>query len=132
MKTHTQFYLLLLILFFISCKKPAGEGGTSTIKGQVWVEDWNNAFTVKNGEYAGADEDVYIIYGDNAGYGDKVKASYDGTFEFRYLRKGKYKIYVYSKDKTLASQSGDTYVLQEIQITKNKQTVETEQFKIYK
>jgi hypothetical protein len=131
-KISGAFVLLLMIAQLSSCKKPAGEGGTSSIKGKVWVEDWNTAFTVKNGEYAGADEDVYIIYGDDISYGDKTKANYEGAFEFKYLRKGKYKIYVYSKDKTFASASGDTYVLKEINISKNKQTVELEQITIYK
>jgi hypothetical protein len=135
MKINAMRNILLFVflcLGILSCKKPAGEGGTSTIKGKVWVEDWNTAFTIKNGEYAGADEDVYIIYGDQVNYGDRIRTNYNGEFEFKYLNKGKYKVYVYSKDKTLTSQSGDTYVLKEVEITKNKQVVDIEQITIYK
>ena len=96
-------FVLLFVVNLISCKKEAGEGGTSTIKGKIWVEDWNNAFTIKNGEYAGYDQDVYILYGDAVSYSEKTKANYNGEFEFKYLRKGKYKIYVYSKNNTLQS-----------------------------
>lgn len=122
---------LFLATGVCACKKPAGEGGQATIKGKVWVEDWNAGFTIKNGEYAGADEDVYIIYGDNVGYGNRTRASYNGEFEFKYLRKGKYKIYVYSKDKTLRSQSGDTAFVKEVEITEKKQELSVETFTIY-
>ncbi len=124
--------LVLLSSVLLSCKKTAGEGGQATIKGKVWVEDWNAGFTIKNGEYAGADYDVYIIYGDDASYGDKASASYDGQFEFKYLRKGDYKVYVYSKDKTLNSQSGDTVLVKNVTVSERKQTVALETFTVYK
>lgn len=124
-------FVLLFVVTLFSCKKEAGEGGTSTIKGKIWVEDWNNAFTIKNGEYAGYDEDVYILYGDAVSYSEKTKANYNGEFEFKYLRKGKYTIYVYSKDKTLQSKSGDVSIIKEVEITGKKQTKEIEQITIY-
>jgi hypothetical protein len=124
-------FVLLFVVNLISCKKEAGEGGTSTIKGKRGVEDWNNAFTIKNGEYAGYDEDVYILYGDAVSYSEKTKANYNGEFEFKYLRKGKYKIYVYSKDNTLQSKSGDISIVKEVEITGKKQTKEVEQITIY-
>jgi len=124
-------FVLLFVVNLISCRKEAGEGGTSTIKGKIWVEDWNNAFTLKNGEYAGYDEDVYIIYGEAVSYSEKTKANYNGEFEFKYLRKGKYKIYVYSKDKTLQSKSGEVSIVKEVEITGKKQTKEIEQITIY-
>ncbi len=124
-------FVLLFVVNLISCRKEAGEGGTSTIKGKIWVEDWNNAFTIKNGEYAGYDEDVYILYGDAVSYSEKTKTNYNGEFEFKYLRKGKYKIYVYSKDNTLQSKSGNVSVLKEVEITGKKQTKEVEQITIY-
>jgi hypothetical protein len=137
MRSKTSNGIKIVLFFLIlalsnACKKTAGEGGQSSIKGKVWVEDWNAAFTIKNGEYAGADEDVYIIYGNNVSYGDKLKTSYNGEFEFKFLRKGKYKIYVYSKDKTLRSFSGDTSFVKEIEVTSKKQNISLEQFIIYK
>lgn len=86
---------------------------------------------LKTEKYAGYDEDVYILYGDAVSYSNKTKANYNGEFEFKYLRKGKYKIYVYSKDNTLQSKSGDVAVIKEIEITENKQTKELEQITIY-
>lgn len=128
------FYALILLTgltTFNSCKKEAGEGGNSSIKGKIWVEDYNATFTTLQAQYAGADEDVYIIYGDNTSYGDKIKASPDGSFEFKYLRKGNYTIYVYSKDKTLASPSGKVTVKVNATISKKKETVDVGTITIY-
>jgi len=126
------FYVLIVFaITFSSCKKEAGEGGDSSIKGTVWVKDYNASFTTLLGEYAGADEDVYIIYGENISYGDKIKASPNGGFEFKYLRKGSYTIYVYSKDNTLSSPSGKITMSKKIEITDKKQTVDAGQIIIY-
>jgi hypothetical protein len=127
-----------LLIFFIciilvsACKKSAGEGGKSTIKGTIHVEDWNSGFTIKNGEYPGADEDVYIIYGDNVSYNEKTKANYNGEFEFKYLRKGSYKIYVYSKDKSLQAVSGEIAIVKEITLNGKNETSNLESITIYK
>jgi len=123
--------ILITALTFNSCKKEAGEGGNSSITGKIWVEDYNATFTTLQGQYAGADEDVYIIYGDNTSYGDKIKASPDGSFEFKYLRKGNYTIYVYSKDKTLTSPSGKVTVKVNATISKKKETVDVGKITIY-
>lgn len=123
--------IFAVLLFFSSCKKEAGEGGNASIRGKVWVKDYNANFTVLNSEYPGADEDVYIIYGDDISYGYRVKASPDGSFEFKYLRKGKYKIYIYSKDKTLTSPSLMTSIEVEASISKNKEKVDVGTIEIY-
>lgn len=92
------FLILSIVLLFQSCKKDEGVGGNSTIKGKIMMKDYNG--TVFSGNtFDGADVDVYIIYGgENTFYDDRIRTSYDGTFEFRYLRKGNYKIFVYSKN----------------------------------
>lgn len=131
-KLLNGLFILFTIFSLSSCKKTAGEGGASSIKGSIVVEDWNKSFTVKNGEYPGFDEDVYIIYGDDINYGDRTKANNKGEFEFKYLRKGKYKIYVYSEDKTLQAVSGTISIEKSAEISKNKSTVTMEEFRIYK
>ena len=119
------FWIVLLfchILIIQSCKKSPGEGGNSSIRGKVITEEWNKTFTVKNFEYPGADEDVFIIYGDEVTYGERIRTSYDGAFEFKYLRPGKYKIYVYSQQyQTSSNQSPLTPVIKEVEITQKKQ-----------
>lgn len=119
--------LLIISCFLIlitSCKKDEGVGGNSTIKGKIFVKDYNG--TVFSGNsYYGADFDVYIIYGgENSFYDDKVTTSYDGSFEFRYLRKGNYKVFVYSKDVTGSDPSGLTTVFESATINKNKEVID--------
>jgi hypothetical protein len=115
--------MLILLFTFISCEKDAGEGGNSSIYGKVWVRDYNANFTLLMYSYYGQDEDVFIVYGDNKSYSDKVSTNYDGTFEFKYLRPGKYTLYSYSKDSTLVS-SALIPTIKEIEITDNSQDVD--------
>lgn len=125
------FFIGVFLMAIASCKKTAGEGGKASISGKVWTENWNASFTVLNGEYAGTDVDVYIIYGDEKNYGDKQTTNYKGEFEFKYLRKGKYKVYVYSQDNTLTSASGDTVVVKEVEIKEKKEKVDLGTITIY-
>lgn len=99
MKKLRVLIILGIALISVSCKKPAGEGGNSSIKGNVWVKDYNKSLTIVQYEYTGVDIDVYIIYGDDTSYGDKVKTNGDGEFEFKYLRKGNYRIYAVSEER---------------------------------
>jgi hypothetical protein len=124
----------------IACKKPAGQGGRATITGRIWVKNYNalNSFTdvyTLKGEFAGADEDVYIIYGDDISYGNKTKSGPDGVFEFKYLRPGNYKIYLQSKDTTRYSVfylSGTKTVDASVTINSKKEIVKTEDLVIFK
>lgn len=139
-KKITFFAIAIVALAIASCEKPAGEGGRATIKGKIWIENyntlgsWTGTYFLK-GEFAGADEDVYIIYGDDVSYGDKVKSGPDGVFEFKYLRKGDYKIYVQSKDTTRASYfygSGIKTVDVSVTIANKKETIDAGTLTIYK
>ena len=89
------FIPVILVLCFSSCSKVEGEGGAAKIKGKVIIHNYNSAGTLIS-TYPAADEDVYIIYGnENSFYDNDVKTSYDGSFEFRYLQKGNYQVFVY-------------------------------------
>jgi hypothetical protein len=122
---------LLLILALNSCKKDPGSGGTSSIYGKVFAKDYNSTFTVFLESYYAQDYDVYLIYGDDKTYGDKVKTSYDGTYEFKYLRKGTYHVYAYSKDSTLQT-NALIPVIEDVEITKNNQDLETPEILVFK
>tara|TARA_R110001592_G_scaffold211623_2_gene463574 strand:- start:4922 stop:5689 length:768 start_codon:yes stop_codon:yes gene_type:complete len=51
-----------------------------------------------------ANEDVFIIYGkDDDIQDDDVKSNFDGTFKFKNLRKGSYRIFAYSEDPSLSN-----------------------------
>ena len=129
MKAILTIFIIGLITF--SCNKEPGVGGTSKITGKINVEEYNQTYTTLWASYDGADVDVYIQYGDNETYGDRVKTSPTGIYEFNYLVKGKYTIYVYSKDSTLQSESGDIAILKKIEITDNKQVVEVPTITIF-
>ena len=127
---HLLLFSTCFLLFFSSCKKEAGQGGTATIKGKVYANYYDkNFYILKTSSYA-PDVDVYIIYGGESTFGDHQKTSYDGSYEFKYLRNGSYKIYSYSQDTT--GQHNFTLniyapllpVIKNVDITKRKQTVE--------
>ena len=96
-----KFLSLILISFVIAmvggCAKTEGEGGAATISGKVMVQDYTSS-EVKNGApYPAANFKVYIIYGNGTTYNDDFDCSYDGSYQFKNLRKGNYKIFVYSE-----------------------------------
>jgi hypothetical protein len=75
---HFLYIIFFSIFTLISCKKVEGPGGTSKIKGKLKVENYNSQGTVLEGTYAGADFDVYIMYGDKDSTADEnVKSSVD-------------------------------------------------------
>jgi hypothetical protein len=117
--------LFLALLLMTACEKGAGEGGTSTIKGVVITQEWDGSFSEIRDQYPSQEEDVYIIYGDDDFYGDDVKTNYNGVYEFKYLRKGSYTIYVYTKDASVNYDVTNRKLLikREVQITSNNQTV---------
>jgi hypothetical protein len=115
MKKIMSLSLALLAFAIISCNKGPGEGGKSSIKGKVWVQNYNtlndmeDQYVLKS-EYPGVEKDVYLVFGDDIGYGTKTKSGPDGSFEFNYLRAGSYKVYVESKDTSRTSISGNTSI----------------------
>lgn len=122
---------LFTAVLMSGCKKPEGVGGDASIRGTVWVEDWDKNFLLKMYEYPGADEYVYIVYGDDISYGDRVKAGPDGSFEFKYLRTGHYKVYAYSnKLQTTASPEPIEAKIVELDISGRKQTVVADTIRI--
>ena len=80
------FFYFLVSLFIIACEKPAGEGGSSVIEGEVW-----ELFTYQNPTTGNWDttfyrpdigQDIYIIYSDNYEdlYDDKFETDYNGKY----------------------------------------------------
>ena len=125
------FLLVLIGLVITSCTKEEGEGGSGSIKGFVY-EYKINAFSLDTtARYAAADQDVYIIYGnEDTFYDDNIQTSYDGSFEFPYLQKGKYTIFVYEDCATCLS--GKKEILRTIEITKKNQVIELDTIDIRK
>lgn len=109
--------LLCLPLLFDSCKKTEGKGGKYSIEGKIFAKYYDNDLTVYTGSGYAADVDVFLVYGDEPGYGEKSVTGYDGSYSFKYLRKGKYKLYVYSKDTLGQSPTLDVPVVKEIDLS---------------
>ena len=124
------FFIALSLIFTLvsSCSKEAGEGGTSVIKGKVYIHNYNSSGTAITSEYDAQDVEVYIIYGTGSNFfDDRIRTSYDGSFEFPYLAKGKYRIYVYEQCFNTQDDpcpSGMREVLVSAEVTKNKSTVD--------
>ena len=132
MKLREFFFISLALISLIStsCKKDEGDGGNSSIYGKVYVKDYNAEFTNLHEVYYGPDIWVYIIYGNNKDYGDRILTNYNGTYEFKYLRPGKYTIYTYSKDSTLMT-NAPVPVIKEVEISDKKQDVEVSDLIIF-
>ena len=131
-KTSRVFLLIFLSVAFFSCSKEAGDGGNSTIYGKITAYNYNAEFTTLKGIYPAADEDVYLIYGEDRSYSERIRSNYNGIYEFKYLRPGDYTIYVYSKDSTLTLASEIYPVIKKVSITEKQQTVEVEDMKIFR
>jgi hypothetical protein len=132
MKKNFLFLLIILCTLAFSCAKDAGDGGNSTIYGKLIAYDYNAEFTSLKGIYPAADEDVFLIYGSDRSYSQRVRSNYEGVYEFKFLRPGDYTIYAYSKDSTLTLPSGLYAVIRNVTISDNKQTVEAEDIKLFR
>lgn len=111
----------LLSLTLGACTKTEGTGGAATISGTVTVEEYNSFGTLLS-TYPAQDQKVYIIYGnDDNVVDDDVSTSYDGAFEFKYLRQGSYTAFVYSDCRTC--DSGDSAVKVSFEIDAKKDEI---------
>ena len=116
------FVLIVSISLMSSCEKTEGEGGTSTIMGQVYKINYNADFTEKLGEYYAPDVDVFIIYGEDSIYSDDFKTGINGWYRFEYLNKGTYTLYAFSEDSTLRDPSNMIPVKVSLTINENNTT----------
>jgi hypothetical protein len=132
----TLFFLILAIAF-VSCEKEPGTGGSGTISGNISKEFrvvlTNPATTLYT--VPAADVEVYIVYGEHLSPDDKVMSDYEGNFEFRNLRKGKYTVYTYSRDTTgqnpPTSDPLKMVVLKEVELTDNEDHAVVSELTIY-
>ena len=89
--------LLLASLTMASCNKKEGEGGTGTVQGFVkLVHHPDDDYTLTPDTLVAAKTDVFIIYGDEAYFGDDVETNAEGLYQFEYLLPGYYTVFAYS------------------------------------
>ena len=106
------FYFSILLISS-SCRKGPGLGGKAMVSGKLKVQHYDGTWTSLISEYYAPGEDVYIVYGNNQTFNDKVETHYDGTYEFNYLLPGHYEVYAYSKDSSSNSVSNKTAIIKE-------------------
>jgi hypothetical protein len=128
-----QVLFACFLIAFMGCTRTAGEGGVTTITGNVEIEQ---RIVITNPLSAivvpAIDQDVYITYGDRVGPDDRVRTNYDGDFAFYGLRPGDYTIYVYSEDTMPTSNNApDVAIIQQVTIEKGDETLELEPIRIY-
>ena len=108
---HLSIYLLLAAgILSGGCKKDPGAGGKASIKGRIYVKDYNTAVTTLLSEYYGAGENVYICYGESQAASNDVNSGSDGSFEFKYLRTGHYTVFVMTRDTSIKYSGADTEI----------------------
>ncbi|HTF02579.1 MAG TPA: hypothetical protein VK826_01080 [Bacteroidia bacterium] len=123
------FIAITVSVFFGACSNGPGPGGKATIEGVLKATRYVNNCTTNAGSFLAEDEDVYIIYGDDPSYGDRVRTGPGGVFYFKYLRPGKYTIYAYSTTCTVAERQA---VIMEVEITDKNQALVTDTLRIEK
>lgn len=114
------FALLLTLASAIGCSQDEGKGGRALLTGKVFVRDFNSSGILKD-EFYGPEVRVYLIYGNDAIYGDDMDTHYDGSYRFEYLQPGNYTIFAYSQCDTCAG--GTKPVFLDTLITDSKQIV---------
>ncbi len=91
-------FAILVATGIASCKKEEGFGGNSTIKGRVMLYQYNDDYSLAIDSAPASEKEVFIVFGNSSDFGERIRTNYDGTFEFKFLREGKYTIFYYSED----------------------------------
>ena len=114
-----KLFYLICIVFFASCSKE-GEGGSAVISGivkkEVIAPNGNLIETVP-----AINKDVFIKFGDSEFVNEDVKTNELGNFEFPFLRKGDYSIFVYSD--CVDCDSGKESIEQSVELKKINSTI---------
>lgn len=97
MKIKLIGLLCVGLLFFVSCNKNSGEGGTGTVQGYVkLINHPDDNYNLPADTMDAAKTDVFIVYGNSDFYGDDVETDDQGFYKFKYLTKGDYTVFSYS------------------------------------
>lgn len=91
--------------------------GNATIFGKVMVTNYKNSsswpYLEEKDVTPAQEQEVYITYGNHPFYDERTRTQDDGTFYFRNLIKGTYRIFLYSEDVT----GGTAYITKEYYVT---------------
>ena len=146
-----NLFIICAVAFgFMACDKPAGEGGTSVIEGQVYkiftfedvvteldsLGNIDTTYKVVDTLYYQLDagKDVFIIYSDEEEsiYDDKFETDYNGKYRFEYLRKGEYTIYTYADSTDNSNVKHEYPIFKKNTISSNNSTNRLDDFIVEK
>jgi hypothetical protein len=99
MKNTLNFVLVFLAMAMLltACNKGPGEGGRGTVRGYVkLVHHPDDDYTLTPDTMAATKTDVFIVYGDEAYFGNDVETNAEGLYQFEYLLPGDYTVFAYS------------------------------------
>lgn len=120
----------LLLNTLYTYKKLDYNDGQASIKGKVQLINYKDGdlpdLVVKDITPA-QEVDVYLVYNNESYFSERIKTMDDGTFEFRNLIKGSYKIFVYSED-VVNGATNDKVLSQTVEITDIDQEIELTTF----
>lgn len=108
--------------------------GSSVIRGKVMVTNYRNSSSYPNlvvkDITPAQEQEVYITYGNHGFYDERIRTQDDGTFEFKNLIKGSYRIFVYSEDVV----GGTAYKVVEttVNVTEKGEIINLDTFEIEK
>ena len=104
--------------------------GSAKIEGKVWLINYKNESTPTNlivkDTTAAQELDIYIVYNNDDFYCDRIRTQGDGTFVFKNLIKGHYRIYLFSEN-VRSNTTGNIIIEKEVDITDIKQEVTLEE-----
>lgn len=123
-------FLVIFSVVFVGCVNLEGEGGNSSIEGRVFYIDYVQGKQAVLDTFPAVDEDIYIVYGNGEYSDDDVSTNGNGEYQITGLRKGKYRLSVYSADPY--GNGFDVPVTVDVEISKRKETVLIENIYIYK
>lgn len=97
------------------------DDGNSVLSGVLMEQEYVGSFPV-NAPFVSQENEVYITYGNDDVYFDRMDTGFDGKFEFHDLIQGTYTIYAYSKCGTCVNV--DDTVSYQVEITSNNSLIE--------
>ncbi len=110
------------------------DDGYGTIKGQIskiiYREGSRWPHLIPHDTVYAVEQEVYLTYNNRPFYDSRIRASYDGTFYFRNLLPGKYKVFLYSD--RIDGGVGQATVLLNTQIIKPEEEVDLGEILIHK
>lgn len=110
----------MLLPLFYTCKKEPGTGGLATIHGKLMGYNVNKyGLKFDSGYYVGVK--VYLSFGSNKTVDAEARTGMDGSYEFDWLQKGKYTVWLNAN----CGCPNDTFIdSKKIEITKSREVVE--------